>query len=106
MIGESSRDIRITGKIQVQSTTTINKTITINTVNEEVYNNPITRPLIDNFLNKHPEPKKIMESNDPEHELVRVMIRSFPLRLLISFFAIDPDEVIKIAEDANKLLAS
>ncbi|KAK8880476.1 hypothetical protein M9Y10_003151 [Tritrichomonas musculus] len=106
MIGESSRDIRITGKIQVQSTTTINKTITINTVYGEVYNNPITRPLIENFLNKHPEPKKIMESNDPEHELVRVMIRSFPLRLLISFFAIDPDEVIKIAEDANKLLAS
>lgn len=92
LIGESSRDIHLTGKVHVESTREIVKLVSLNSTYEDVFDNPV----MDKLLSKYPDMKKTMEANDPEHEFFRICVRTFPLRSQYMFFPINGDDILDL----------
>lgn len=104
LIGESSRDIHLTGKVHVESTRGIVKLVSLNSTYEDVFDNPVTRPVIDKLLSKYLDMKKTIEANDPEHEFFRICVGTFPLRSQYMFFPIKGDDILDLIKEANELI--
>lgn len=104
LIGNSSRDIRIQGKVHVESTKKNIHYVTNNSTFADVYDDPITKPALDKLLADFPNQKEWMDSNDEEHEFWRICVRDFPLRSLALFFEFKGNEIEQVIKEANELI--
>lgn len=85
LIGNSSRDIRIQGKVHVESTKKNIHFVTNNSTFVDVYDDPITKPALDKLLADFPNQKEWMDSNDEEHEFWRICVRDFSTFKILKF---------------------
>ena len=110
LVGSSSRDIRLTAKVEVTSTAKGVFKINENTVLEELLEHPVAakcaEPLVKKFMSGmlgegRSEAEKAAVSDD----MMMAMLYSMPLRALRSFLQMKDEEIAKFIEDTNNELS-
>ena len=104
LIGNSSRDIVLTKTVHVTTTTKSYLKVHENTLFKDLYNNPVTKPLILEMLDKYPEQKQMVLGDAPEVEFFRNCVIAAPLRTLNTYFPFGYEYVLELIDRANKLL--
>ena len=111
LIGASSRDIRLEGKIQLNSSQEIPMHVHMNTTLGELFRNPKTsktaKELTASYLsamNGGEESASEAASEAISEEMTLAMTDSMPLRALMSFGGFSREELLSIIEKLNKLV--
>ncbi|MTI58975.1 MAG: glycosyl hydrolase [Firmicutes bacterium] len=105
LLASSSRDIRLKGKINVESTINLNKEVTINTNVGDLMEAPAKKKVLDQLLNKFMENSKLAaDLEDGNKDIILAMMKYMPLRNLALFSegVISREEVEVIVDDLNK----
>ena len=111
LIGASSRDIRLEGKIQLNSSQEIPMHVHMNTTLGELFRNPKTSETAKEFtasylsaMNGGEESASEAASEAISEEMTLAMTDSMPLRALMSFGGFSREELLSIIEKLNKLV--
>jgi beta-glucosidase len=87
LVGKSSTDIQLKGRIQVNSTVSIKKAVHRNTTIGDLMANPVLSPKVQGMLAKANEgsPFATQTEDSDENEMLQAMMKFMPLRALVAF---------------------
>jgi beta-glucosidase len=88
LIGKSSMEIVLNGRIFVQSSVTIRKPVHRNTTIGDLFSNPIIAPLAKDLLAKANENNPLANADQEDgeaSEMMAAMMKYMPLRALVNF---------------------
>jgi len=87
LVGKSSADIQLKGRIQVNSTVSIKKSVHRNTTIGDLMADPVLSPLAQKTLAKTIEggPFATKTEDSDEFEMLQAMMKFMPLRALVAF---------------------
>lgn len=103
-IGKSAREIVLSQSIQLKSSSEIPFVAHINCIFSDLWNHPVTKPIIDALVDKYPREKALIFSEDPELEFMRNNLKFSPMRSIPMFFPFEKDTVELVIEECNKAL--
>lgn len=87
LVGKSSAEILLKGRIQVNSTVTIKKSVHRNTTLGDLLSNPLIAPIVKETLAKVNEgsPFAAMEEDSDAFEMFQAMMKFMPIRAMVAF---------------------
>jgi beta-glucosidase len=111
LIGKSSKEIVLNGRIFVQSSVTIRKPVHRNTTIGDLFSNPIIAPLAKDLLAKANENNPLANADQEDgeaSEMMAAMMKYMPLRALVNFSqgAFTEELLTEIIQQLNEHQAS
>lgn len=111
LVGTSSRDIRLEGRIHLNSSQELPMHVHMNTTLGELFRNPKTSETAKELIAKYISAMNVGEESSSEaaseaitEEMTEAMTDSMPLRALVSFGGYSREELTEIIEKLNKLV--
>ena len=111
LVGTSSRDIRLEGRIHLNSSQELPMHVHMNTTLGELFRNPKTSETAKELTAKYISAMNVGEESSSEaaseaitEEMTEAMTDSMPLRALVSFGGYSREELTEIIEKLNKLV--
>lgn len=111
LIGSSSRDIQLTGKVHLTTTSKDYFIVNENTVLQELTSNPITNKIIEPLIKKYLVVMGPSESSGESaketisNEMLVAMMENMPLRALRSFMHLKEEEIKSLIDSLNQALS-
>ena len=111
LVGTSSRDIHLEGRIHLNSSQELPMHVHMNTTLGELFRNPKTSETAKELTAKYISAMNVGEESSSEaaseaitEEMTEAMTDSMPLRALVSFGGYSREELTEIIEKLNKLV--
>ena len=111
LVGTSSRDIHLEGRIHLNSSQELPMHVHMNTTLGELFRNPKTSETAKELIAKYISAMNVGEESSSEaaseavtEEMTEAMTDSMPLRALVSFGGYSREELTEIIEKLNKLV--
>lgn len=111
LVGTSSRDIRLEGRIHLNSSQELPMHVHMNTTLGELFRNPKTSETAKELIAKYISAMNVGEESSSEaaseaitEEMTEAMTDSMPLRTLVSFGGYSREELTEIIKKLNKLV--
>ena len=111
LVGTSSRDIHLEGRIHLNSSQELPMHVHMNTTLGELFRNPKTSETAKELTAKYISAMNVGEESSSEaaseaitEEMTEAMTDSMPLRALVSFGGYSSEELTEIIEKLNKLV--